>query len=225
MTSFYRNHGKRLFDLAVGCAALAVAAPVLAVVAAAVRVGLGSPVLFKQQRPGQGGKPFTILKFRTMTDARDPSGRLRSDAERLTRLGKWLRASSLDELPELVNVVRGDMSLVGPRPLLVQYLDRYSQRQAQRHDVRPGITGLAQVRGRNALDWSTRLALDVEYVETHSLALDLRIAFETLLTVVRRSGISADGHATMPEFTGHEATVTRLHAHGKGASEHACTGS
>lgn len=221
MLGLYRRHGKRAFDVAIGTLALVGALPVLAAVAAVVRVGLGSPVLFRQRRPGLHGRPFTLYKFRTMTDARGPDGRLRSDAERLTRLGRWLRASSLDELPELWNVIRGDMSLVGPRPLLVQYLDRYSPRQAQRHDVRPGITGLAQVRGRNAIEWSTRLDLDVTYVEQVSLALDLRIVLETLGVVFGRAGVSAEGHATMPEFEG-TAAIDRA-ANDDGAT--ACTGS
>ncbi|MBX7082224.1 MAG: sugar transferase [Nannocystaceae bacterium] len=194
--------GKRALDAAIAGCALVAAAPLLLGVAAAVRVGLGSPVLFRQRRPGRDGRPFTLIKFRTMTDARDASGRLRSDAERLTPLGRALRASSLDELPELWNVLVGDMSLVGPRPLLLQYLSRYDARQARRHEVRPGLTGLAQVSGRNAIDWPTRLELDVRYVESLSPRVDLAILLRTVAAVLRRDGISAAGEATMPEFRG-----------------------
>ncbi len=200
----YRRGGKRVFDAAIAGAALLAAAPLLLGVAAAVRVGLGSPVLFRQRRPGKHGRPFTLIKFRTMTDARDADGRLRSDAERLTPLGRALRASSLDELPELWNVLWGDMSLVGPRPLLLQYLSRYDARQARRHEVRPGLTGLAQVSGRNAIDWPTRLELDVRYVESLSPRLDLAILARTIAAVLRRDGISAAGEATMPEFRGND---------------------
>lgn len=198
----YLRGGKRALDAAIAGCALVAAAPLLLGVAAAVRVGLGSPVLFRQRRPGRDGRPFTLIKFRTMTDARDASGRLRSDAERLTPLGRALRASSLDELPELWNVLVGDMSLVGPRPLLLQYLSRYDARQARRHEVRPGLTGLAQVSGRNAIDWPTRLELDVRYVESLSPRVDLAILLRTVAAVLRRDGISAAGEATMPEFRG-----------------------
>lgn len=176
--------------------------PVLAIVALLVRIKLGSPVFFRQKRPGLNGRIFEMVKFRSMLDARDASGRLLPDAERLTAFGKSLRSASLDELPELWNVLRGDMSLVGPRPLLVHYLDRYSSRQARRHDVRPGITGLAQVMGRNAISWDEKFEWDVRYVETQSLWLDLKILFLTLRTVFFRTGISAQGDATMPEFRG-----------------------
>jgi sugar transferase EpsL len=179
-------------------AALVAAAPVLAAVAAAVRATMGPPILFRQQRPGLGGRPFTIYKFRTM---RDGPG---TDAERLTRLGRLLRATSLDELPELWNVVRGDMSLVGPRPLLMKYLPLYSPDQARRHDVKPGITGWAAIHGRNALSWDDKLALDVWYVDHASLALDLQILARTVAIVLRRDGISHAGAATMPEFTGRD---------------------
>jgi lipopolysaccharide/colanic/teichoic acid biosynthesis glycosyltransferase len=187
---------KRGIDVVAAGTLLVVLAPVLAVVAVAVRFRLGRPVLFRQTRPGLGGRPFEIVKFRTM---RDSPG---TDADRLTPLGRRLRALSLDELPELWNVVRGDMSLVGPRPLLRAYVDRYTPEQARRHEVRPGITGWAQVHGRNAVGWDERLALDVFYVEQWSLRLDLRILFRTVAQVARREGISADGHATMPEFEG-----------------------
>lgn len=200
--TLYRRFGKTLLDRTAAAVGLVVLAPVLGVVAGLVRAKLGSPVVFSQTRPGLHGAPFTLHKFRTMTDARGPDGALLPDAERLTPFGRFLRSSSLDELPELWNVLRGEMSLVGPRPLLMQYLDRYTPEQARRHEVRPGITGLAQVSGRNALSWDDKFALDVEYVETVSLGLDLKILFQTLAKVVRREGISAAGQATMPEFTG-----------------------
>lgn len=192
---------KRLFDLAVAVPALVVSAPVQAVVAGLVAARLGRPVLFRQVRPGLHGEPFTLVKFRTMRPA-DPGRGVDDDASRLTPFGAFLRSTSLDELPTLVNVVRGEMSLVGPRPLLVEYLPRYSPEQARRHDVRPGLTGLAQVSGRNALSWEERLALDVEYVERRCARLDLAILWRTLFAVVRREGISARGHATMAEFMG-----------------------
>lgn len=201
---------KRGLDLALASAGLVAAAPVLAGVAAAVRVGIGSPVLFRQRRPGLHGRPFLLAKFRTMTDARGPDGRPLPDDQRLTRLGRLLRATSLDELPELWNVVRGDMSLVGPRPLLMEYLDRYTPEQARRHEVKPGLTGWAAVNGRNALSWDEKFALDVWYVDHRSLTLDLKILARTVLAVVRREGISAEGSATMPVFMGSraEAPVT-----------------
>lgn len=174
----------------------------LAIVGATVRWRLGSPVIFSQLRPGRGGEVFSIYKFRTMTDARDEAGNLRPDAERLTPFGRWLRRTSLDELPELYNVLRGQMSIVGPRPLLVEYLPRYSARQARRHDVRPGITGLAQVSGRNAISWEEKFELDVKYVETMSLGLDLRILAKTVWGVISARGVSAPGAATMPVFMG-----------------------
>ena len=191
---------KRSFDLLVVVVAAPVWLPVLAIVALVVRGKLGSPVFFRQSRPGWRGRVFELVKFRTMTSARDSAGQLLPDADRLTSFGKWLRATSLDELPELWNVLRGDMSLVGPRPLLVQYLERYTPRQARRHEVRPGITGLAQVSGRNALSWEEKFEWDVRYVESHSLWLDLAILGRTLGAVIRRDGISARGDATMPEF-------------------------
>ena len=197
-----RDVAKRLLDLAGAGAALTLGAPVLAAVGVAVRVSMGAPVLFRQQRPGLHGRPFTIYKFRTMRDAVGPDGRPRPDAERLTAVGRFLRATSLDELPELWNVLRGDMSLVGPRPLMMQYLPRYSAEQARRHDVKPGVTGWAQINGRNALDWDDKLALDVWYVDHRSLALDLRILARTVTAVLRREGISHEGDATMPEFMG-----------------------
>ncbi len=179
-----------------------VAAPVLAGAAVAVRATMGSPVLFRQKRPGKGERVFEIVKFRTMREATDPEGRPLSDAERLTPVGRWLRATSVDELPQLWNVLRGDLSLVGPRPLLVRYLPRYSPEQRRRHEVMPGITGWAQIHGRNAISWEEKFALDVWYVEHWSLALDARILIETVGRVLKRDGVSSEGHATMPEFEG-----------------------
>lgn len=192
---------KRLLDLVVAVPALVLTLPVQAVLAAAVAVELGRPVLFRQVRPGRDGELFELVKFRTMLPV-DPAQGLTDDRARLTRFGRLLRSTSLDELPTLVNVVRGEMSLVGPRPLLVQYLDRYDQRQARRHDVLPGLTGLAQVAGRNALSWDRKLELDVQYVERRSLRLDLTILVATAATVLRRQGVNAPGEVTMPEFRG-----------------------
>ncbi|TAH66999.1 MAG: sugar transferase [Rhodopseudomonas palustris] len=181
-------------------AALVIAFPAL-VVAILVRIKLGSPVLFRQSRPGRGGALFTMLKFRTMTDARGPDGQLLPDSERLTSFGAWLRSTSLDELPELINVIRGEMSLVGPRPLLVEYLPLYSKEQARRHEVRPGITGWAQINGRNSLSWNEKFSLDVWYVDNQSIRLDIYILLLTLKKVLLREGISAAGEATMPKFS------------------------
>ncbi|HYO85016.1 MAG TPA: sugar transferase [Dermatophilaceae bacterium] len=192
---------KRLVDLALAVPALVMSLPVQAVVALAVRLRLGRPVLFRQQRPGLHGLPFMLFKFRTMRPV-DLRAGVVSDADRLTPLGSFLRSTSLDELPSLWNVVRGDMSIVGPRPLLTQYLSRYTTTQARRHEVRPGLTGLAQVSGRNAVSWEERLQLDVTYVELHTLRGDLDIIARTIGAVLRRQGISAAGHDTMPEFTG-----------------------
>lgn len=193
---------KRLFDFTAAFVALLILAVPFAFLALLVRQRLGSPVLFRQVRPGLHGRPFEMIKFRTMTDDRLPDGTLMPDGERLTRFGRWLRATSLDELPELWNVVRGDMSLVGPRPLLMSYLSLYSTFQARRHEVRPGITGWAQVNGRNAVSWEERFRLDVWYVENRSFLLDLKILAMTVRTAVLREGISAPGEATMSRFTG-----------------------
>ena len=198
----YRTWGKRLFDLALTIPGLVVALPLLALLALLVRVKLGSPVLFRQTRPGRHGRPFVCLKFRTMTDARDAGGQLLPDAERLTPFGRFLRDSSLDELPELLNVLKGEMSLVGPRPLLMEYLPLYSPEQARRHEVRPGITGWAQIHGRNAQSWEERFKLDVWYVEHHSLWMDIQILAKTVFKVFKREGVSAEGHATMRRFEG-----------------------
>lgn len=187
---------KRGIDIVGAAIGLTIAAAPMAAISVAVARSMGSPVMFRQVRPGRDGQPFELVKFRTM---RSGPG---TDAERLTDLGRFLRATSLDELPELWNVLRGDMSLVGPRPLLTRYLDRYSPTQARRHDVRPGLTGLAQVSGRNLATWEQRLALDVTYVDTWTVLGDLRIIARTVLAVLRREGISAEGEATMPEFAG-----------------------
>ncbi|MCS6923723.1 MAG: sugar transferase [Fimbriimonadales bacterium] len=189
-------------DVLLSCAALALLSPLMLALALLVWRKLGRPILFRQLRPGLHGKPFVMYKFRTMTDARDAQGNLLPDSERLTPFGKWLRSTSLDELPELFNVLKGDMSLVGPRPLLMEYLDRYTPEQARRHEVKPGITGWAQIHGRNALSWDEKFQLDVWYVDNWSLWLDLKILWRTLWIVLRREGISAEGHATMPEFRG-----------------------
>lgn len=193
---------KRVVDVVGAGGGLIALSPVLVFVSIAVRIRLGAPVLFVQVRTGLHGKLFRIYKFRTMTDDRDAVGLLRPDQERMTSFGRFLRASSIDELPELVNVLRGDMSLVGPRPLLPEYLDRYSERQRRRHEVRPGITGWCQIKGRNALAWEEKLELDVWYVEHWSLGLDLRILLSTVLAVLTSKGIAAEGHATMPNFQG-----------------------
>jgi len=199
--SLYERRGKRALDVTLATVGIVVTSPVLVAAAVAVRASLGSPVLFRQVRPGLNAQPFTILKLRTML-APSPNGPTLPDADRLTPLGRVLRSSSIDELPELINVLKGDMSLVGPRPLLVEYLDRYSPEQARRHDVRPGLTGWSQVMGRNSMPWGEKLALDTWYVDNVSWSLDLRIIWLTVLTVLTRTGISADGHATMPEFAG-----------------------
>jgi sugar transferase EpsL len=193
---------KRLFDLTATIAGLAIISPILLIISLLVWMKLGLPILYRQQRPGLMGRPFLIYKFRTMTDARDQSGKLLPDSDRLTSFGRFLRSSSLDELPELLNVVKGDMSLVGPRPLLMQYLDRYSAEQKRRHNVLPGITGWAQVNGRNALNWQDKFRLDVWYVDHWSFWLDFRILFLTIGKVFRREGITQTGHATAEEFLG-----------------------
>ena len=197
---------KRLTDFGLLLATAPLWLPLLGVVALLVRLKLGAPILFRQPRPGRHGRTFELIKFRSMTDARDTAGRLLPDDKRLPPFGAWLRSTSLDELPELFNVLRGDMSLVGPRPLLVGYLERYSPAQARRHDVLPGLTGWAQIHGRNATTWDERLSLDVWYVDHQSLWLDLRILAQTLRVVLSRHGISAHGEATFPEFWGTKPT-------------------
>ena len=202
MPRIYMSIGKRSVDLILASLALLASAPLLVAIAAVVRLDVGRPVLFRQRRPGLNGRPFTLLKFRTMGDARDSAGNLLSDADRLTRLGRILRSTSLDELPELWNVLKGEMSLVGPRPLLMQYLDRYTPAQARRHEVRPGITGLAQVVGRYALTWQEKFALDVEYVDNCSWRLDVAILARTAREVLSRRHVNQPGHATAQEFIG-----------------------
>lgn len=196
---FYLRAGKRIFDLALTVPAVMIFIPLLAALAVAVRVFLGSPVLFRQNRPGFGGASFTLYKFRTMTDALDEEGQPLPDAKRLTRLGRFLRSTSLDELPELWNVLKGDMSLVGPRPLLMQYLGHYTAEQARRHEVKPGITGWAQVKGRNSLKFSERLKKDVWYVDHLSLWLDMKIILLTFISVLRREGVRADFESCLAE--------------------------
>lgn len=196
---------KRIFDMLLASAAGLMFLPVTLVLALIIRCVIGSPVMFKQQRPGLGAKPFYIYKFRTMSDKKNSHGELLSDAERLTNFGKWLRSTSLDELPSLWNVLKGEMSLVGPRPLLMEYVPLYNTEQVRRHEVKPGITGWAQVNGRNAISWQDKFRLDVWYVDHQSLWLDIRIIFLTIKKVFFRHGISAEGEATMPKFTGNSS--------------------
>ncbi|RPI57364.1 MAG: sugar transferase [Acidobacteria bacterium] len=196
----YRRFGKRLFDIVASAVALTLLSPVIALVALMVRSTMGSPVLFRQRRPGLHGVPFVIFKFRTMRHEETPT--TATDGARLDAFGQWLRATSLDELPQLVNVLKGDMSLVGPRPLLMQYLNRYTARQARRHDARPGLTGWAQVNGRNAISWKEKLEMDVWYVDRQSLLVDLAILARTAGWVLRRRGVNAPGEATISEFLG-----------------------
>ena len=198
----YARYIKRILDFVLSLSAIIVLSPILLILYVLVRVKLGSPVLFKQERPGKDEKIFTLCKFRTMTDKRGADGELLPDEERLTKFGKKLRSTSLDELPELFNILKGEMSIIGPRPLLVRYLPRYNEFQRRRHDVRPGLTGLAQINGRNAITWEQKFAYDVEYVNNLSFALDLHIFFGTVRAVLRREGISSDTNATMEEFMG-----------------------
>ncbi len=193
---------KRLFDLILSIILLILFAPVMIILALLIRAQMGRPVVFRQKRPGLGGQPFDLYKFRTMTDQRDSDGRLLPDEKRLTGLGRLLRRFSLDELPQLFNVLKGELSFVGPRPLLMQYLERYSPEQARRHEVKPGITGWAQVNGRNAISWEEKFELDVWYVDNKNFLLDLKILYMTVLKVLKAEGISGDGSATMPEFMG-----------------------
>jgi len=199
----YSVFGKRVFDLLLAFPASLLLTPVLFVASVLVRWNLGSPIFYKQKRPGKDGIPFMLYKFRTMREEKDKNGRLLPDDKRLTRLGTFLRSASVDELPELWNVLRGDMSLVGPRPLLMQYLERYTPEQARRHEVRPGITGWAQVNGRNAITWEEKFKLDVWYVDNRSLWLDVKIIFMTIWKILKREGISQSGQATMEEFRGY----------------------
>jgi len=200
---------KRLFDLTIAVPSVILLTPIFVLIGFFVRIRIGSPVLFKQVRPGFHGRLFTIYKFRTMTGERDEDGNLLPDGERLTRLGRFLRMTSIDELPEFFNVIKGDMSIVGPRPLLRQYLDQYTPEQARRHEVKPGITGWAQVNGRNAISWEGKFKLDVWYVDNWSVWLDLKIILMTVWKVLRRDGISQTGHATAQEFLGSHAKAQR----------------
>ena len=193
---------KRGLDVAVSAIAVIILSPLILVLVLAVRIFLGSPILFRQLRPGRDGKPFEMMKFRTMLELRGENGELLPDADRLSPFGRWLRSTSLDEIPEIWNILRGDMSLVGPRPLLMTYLPLYSAKQARRHEVRPGLTGWAQINGRNALQWSEKFELDVWYVDNQSFVLDVKILILTVLRVIKKDGISAAGEATMPPFTG-----------------------
>ena len=206
---FYEKYIKRPQDFCCALLAIIVLSPIMGITALLVRVKLGSPVIFKQERPGLHGKIFTLYKFRTMTDARGSNGELLPDEVRLTRFGKLLRSTSLDELPELVNMLKGDMSVVGPRPLLVRYLLRYNEHQARRHEVRPGFTGLAQVNGRNAISWEDKFDLDVKYVDHITFLGDWKIIFKTVWTVLKREGISSEASVTMEEFMGTMATEAK----------------
>lgn len=198
----YAKYIKRILDFILSLFAIIVLSPILLIVAILVRTKLGSPIIFKQQRPGKDEKIFTLYKFRTMTDEKDEHGNLLPDDVRLTKFGKLLRSTSLDELPELINILKGDMSIVGPRPLLVRYLPLYNEEQKHRHDVRPGFTGYAQVNGRNALSWEDKFLLDVEYVKSISFLLDVKIIFKTIKVVLYREGIASDTCVTMEEFRG-----------------------
>ena len=199
---------KRFFDIFSSLIAIIILSPVLIVTAILVRTKLGSPVLFKQERPGKDEKIFTLMKFRTMTDERDENGELLPDEVRLTKFGKFLRSTSIDELPELFNILKGDMSVIGPRPLLVRYLPRYNEHQHRRHEVRPGLSGWAQVNGRNTVSWEDKFNMDVEYVDNYSLVMDIRILFMTVLNVLKHEGISSETSATMEEFMGNEIEET-----------------
>jgi len=206
-TSLYHAFGKRLFDVLLAGLALILFAPLILIVAMLVRLKLGSPILFRQQRPGLNEKPFILYKFRTMLDDRDAQGNLLPEAERLTAFGRFVRSTSLDELPELINVLKGEMSVIGPRPLLMKYLSHYTPRQRRRHEVKPGITGLAQSKGRNSLTWEQRFTFDVWYVDHCSLWLDLKILMLTLKIVLKREGITHETHTSMPEFSGVAGSV------------------
>ena len=198
----YRRYFKRPLDFALSLVAIIILSPILLLIALLVRIKLGSPVIFKQQRPGMNEKIFTLYKFRTMTDERDEKGELLPDEMRLTDFGKFLRASSLDELPELFNILKGDMSIVGPRPLLIEYLPLYNAHQRRRHEIKPGLTGWAQVNGRNAISWEEKFNYDVEYVDNLSFFLDVKIIFLTIIKVLKREGINQEGRATMEPFRG-----------------------
>lgn len=198
----YKKYIKRFLDIVLSLILLGLLWPMLLIVAILVRIKLGSPVFFKQERPGLNEKIFTLMKFRTMTNARDENGNLLTDEKRLTNFGKFLRSTSLDEIPELINILKGDMSFIGPRPLLVEYLPLYNEKQKHRHDVRPGLTGLAQVNGRNNLEWEKRFELDLEYIEKMSLKNDLKIIKDTIIKVLKREDVSQTGNATVAKFKG-----------------------
>ena len=198
----YRHIVKRILDILASAIILILISPILIVIAAVIRLSIGAPVIFSQMRPGLMGKPFKIYKFRTMTNAKDKHGELLPDEERSTRMGQWIRSLSLDELPEFFNVLRGDMSLVGPRPLLMRYLPRFSAEQSRRHELKSGITGWAQINGRNDISWDERLAMDVWYVDNASFMLDMYILFKTVWKVILRDGVSQEGHFSSPEFWG-----------------------
>jgi sugar transferase EpsL len=200
------RYAKYTFDTLIALAGIAALSPILALVFVMIRIGLGAPVIFKQQRPGLHGRPYLMYKFRTMQNASGKEGNPLPDEQRLTALGSFLRKTSLDELPELFNVLQGNMSLVGPRPLLMEYLPRYTREQARRHEVKPGITGWAQVNGRNAISWEKKFELDVWYVDNRSIMLDLKILWMTLIRVVKREGVNQEGHVTMEKFTGTRAS-------------------
>lgn len=200
----YKKYIKRLLDFLLSLIALIVLSPLIFIIAVLVRIKLGKPVIFKQERPGKNEKVFTMYKFRTMTNEKDKDGKLLPDEVRLTRFGRFLRSTSLDELPELINIIKGDMSIVGPRPLLVEYLPLYNEEQKRRHLERPGLTGLAQVNGRNNLDWESKFKEDVFYIENISLKLDVKIIFKTIIKVFKREGITETGSATMHKFEGSE---------------------
>ncbi|MGQ9473317.1 MAG: sugar transferase [Candidatus Caldatribacteriaceae bacterium] len=202
MCGWYQEWGKRVFDVVLASTALLVLSPVVIIIALVIRLSMGSPMFFRQVRPGLHGKPFVIYKFRTMLDLRDAQGNLLPDERRLTRLGKFLRRLSLDEIPEFWNVLKGDMSLVGPRPLLMEYLELYTPEQARRHEVKPGITGWAQINGRNTISWEEKFKLDVWYVDNLSLLVDIRILLATFFKVLKGEGVSAPGCATTPKFHG-----------------------
>lgn len=203
----YRKYIKRLLDFVLSLLALIILSPVLLITALLVKIKLGSPIIFKQQRPGLNEKIFTLYKFRTMTDKKDEEGNLLPDSERLTKFGKLLRSTSIDELPELINILKGDMSIVGPRPLLVEYLELYNEKQKHRHDVRPGLTGLAQINGRNSISWEEKFKEDIQYVENISFIGDIKIVLKTVIKVFKREGISQQDNDTMEKFKGSEEKI------------------